>query len=183
MKHLAGVSVEELNKDKKGIRVKALLEHGFLTLADVAAATDFQLASIHGISQDGAQEIKRRTTEYIAQTRKVTKLRLSADNQSVLQSHLVRAIAIYRKEAEKMTECKALYKAYRAKTLQALSDISYGICNDLKWFFTSSQSKQKAEVAYAVLHDKESAEFSKRAETLLWQINQIKSITQAQAWE
>ena len=49
--------VEELGRSKRGLRVKALREHGYNTVADVAAASVHSLASVYGISEDTALEV------------------------------------------------------------------------------------------------------------------------------
>ena len=48
---LKEVSIDELNRDKRGIRIKALREHGYHTIADIAPASVHSIASIHGISE------------------------------------------------------------------------------------------------------------------------------------
>ena len=38
---LREIPIEEINRDKRGFRVKALRDHGYTTLADVASASVF----------------------------------------------------------------------------------------------------------------------------------------------
>ena len=47
IKILRGIPVEEINRDKRGFRVKALREHGFATIADLSAASVHSLSLIH----------------------------------------------------------------------------------------------------------------------------------------
>ena len=49
---LKDIPVEELNRDKRGIRIKLLREHGYQSIADIVGASVFSLASINGISDD-----------------------------------------------------------------------------------------------------------------------------------
>ena len=55
IKILREIPVEEINRDKRGFRVKTLREHGFSNLADLSAASVYSIASVHGISEDSAQ--------------------------------------------------------------------------------------------------------------------------------
>ena len=56
---LSGIPVEEINRERRGFRVKALRDSGFSTIADLAAASVYNIASVHGISEDSAYSIKR----------------------------------------------------------------------------------------------------------------------------
>ena len=50
LKILQGIPIEEINRNKRGFRVKALRDNGYETLADLAAASVYNLSAIHGIS-------------------------------------------------------------------------------------------------------------------------------------
>ena len=63
---LAGVPVDELNRDKKGIRVKMLHDAGFHTVADVLNAPEYRISAINGISPEGARAIKQAAQELAA---------------------------------------------------------------------------------------------------------------------
>ena len=51
---LKEVPVEEINRDRKGFRTKTLRDYGYNTLADLAAASEFALEAIDGISPSAA---------------------------------------------------------------------------------------------------------------------------------
>ena len=59
LKVLRDIPIEEINRDKHGFRVKALRNHGYRTIADIAPASVHSIASVHGISEDTAYSIKR----------------------------------------------------------------------------------------------------------------------------
>ena len=59
---LQTVPVDELNRNKKGIRVKMLHDAGLHTIADVINAPEYRISSINGISPEGAVTIKRSAT-------------------------------------------------------------------------------------------------------------------------
>ena len=57
MAMMEDIAVEELNRDKKGIRVKALRDHGYNNYADILTARDYDLSAVRGISEDTALEV------------------------------------------------------------------------------------------------------------------------------
>lgn len=57
MAMMEDIAVEELNRDKKGIRVKALRNHGYNNYADILTARDYDLSAVRGISEDTASPI------------------------------------------------------------------------------------------------------------------------------
>lgn len=78
---LSTIPVEEINRDRSGIRVKLLRDNGYSTIADLNKASIHSLAKLNGISDDGAVQIKKICDEITARTRKETKLSISADNR------------------------------------------------------------------------------------------------------
>ena len=71
------VSVEELNRDRRGIRVKALTENGFETFGDLRSVSVYDIADVNGISEDTAYTIKRKVDEFSEKIRREIKIRLS----------------------------------------------------------------------------------------------------------
>ena len=82
MKILREVPVEELNREKRGIKIKLLQEAGFDSVADVYSASAYNLSSIRGISQESAQLIKKLSDNIAYQARQGAKIRISTDNKS-----------------------------------------------------------------------------------------------------
>ena len=46
---LADIPIEEINRNKQGFRVKSLKNYGYRTIADIATASVYSIASVHGI--------------------------------------------------------------------------------------------------------------------------------------
>jgi uncharacterized lipoprotein YehR (DUF1307 family) len=57
---LSTIPVEEINRDKNGIRVKLLRDNGYSTIADLNRASIHSLAKLNGISDDGAASVLSR---------------------------------------------------------------------------------------------------------------------------
>ena len=74
---LKKVPIEELNRDRKGIKVKALRDYGYHNIADIASASTYQISSINGIGPESAYTIRAEADRIINQTKKNTKVRIS----------------------------------------------------------------------------------------------------------
>ena len=179
---LKEVSIDELNRDKRGIRIKALREHGYHTIADIAPASVHSIASIHGISEDRAYEIKRLVNEIVSATRQGAKIRLSEDNKTAEATKVVAAISKLRNSEPHIIECRKLLR-------NAKENIEYGIedllpaTGGLKWFFTSGAKKKKAIAAYDVLSTLMNGGYAKKAQENLERLEDINATTGSAAWQ
>ena len=81
LKLMRDIPVEEVNREKRGIRVKALRESGYTTYADILTASVYQLSTVRGISEDGARVVKRIVSDASEMAQKTTKLRLSVETK------------------------------------------------------------------------------------------------------
>jgi hypothetical protein len=179
---LKEVPIDELNRDKRGIRIKALREHGYHTLADIAPASVHSIASIHGISEDRAYAIKRLVNEIVSATRQGAKIRLSEDNKTAEATKVVAAISKLRNSEPYIIECRKLLR-------NAKENIEYGIedllpaTGGLKWFFTSGAKKKKAIAAYDVLSTLMNGGYAKKAQENLERLEDINATTGSAAWQ
>ena len=69
LKVLADIPIEEINRDKRGIRVKALKDYGYRTIADISTASVYSIASVHGISEDAAYTIKSIVNDIVSKAK------------------------------------------------------------------------------------------------------------------
>ena len=150
LRTLQGVPVEEINRDKLGIRVKALRDAGFATVADVANATVYQLAAVYGISEEGAQTIRRVVDNYVKEVQKGTRVRLSLDDRTRGATALVETVALYLRLMPMVDECARLYQSTAEEQRRLTADLAPA-ANGLTWLFTSRQRKDAAEAAYRAL--------------------------------
>ena len=81
VKILSDIPVEELNRGKRGFRVRALRDSGFNSVADVYAASVYSLASVYGISEDSAYAIKSVANDIASKSHEGIKIKLSSDNK------------------------------------------------------------------------------------------------------
>jgi hypothetical protein len=102
---LRDIPIEEINREKRGFRVKALRESGYNTIADVATTSVYSLASVYGISSDAAFSIKRIADDIVSKARQGTKIKLSTDNKTKETTQLITAISKYNRSIPVVNDC------------------------------------------------------------------------------
>ncbi len=179
---LREIPIEEINRDKKGLRVKALRDSGYNTVADVAVASLYSLESIHGISHEAAQAIKDATAEIISTTRKNIKVKLSADDKSPAASRVVLAVSKYKQAAPFIYESQELQEDYSLSIEKHISALAPAV-NGIKWFFTSEAKKRVTLEAYDALSGMLNGRYAKTITNNLRSINKILHISGNDAWK
>lgn len=177
---LQGISVEELSNEQSGIKVKTLLDAGFLNYADLHKATVRDLYSIQGISVNGAQNIKFILDQFIEKASKKVKIRLSFDDKNPEATALVQAVAIYKKTRPIFDACQQLLQQ-TAPAGDCMRDLEPGL-GTLKWIFTGREKKQKAEAAYTALQQYVAGDFPLQVEQAVAALEQAKNTSAEQAW-
>lgn len=152
LKILRGIPVEELNRDKMGIRTKALREHRYNTMADVYVASVYNITSIRGISEDSAYTIKRIANSFAQKAQKEIKIRLSADDKNLHATKLVQAISTYKNSVPHSEACHELLFLNKEEIGYAIEALRPAT-SDFKWLFTSKANKGRAEAAYTRLNE------------------------------
>ena len=82
MNVLREIPVDELAKQKKGLKIKPLLDNGYRTVADIYSSSPYSLAYIRGISHDAAYTIIRIAKDFANKTFKEIHIKLSTDNKT-----------------------------------------------------------------------------------------------------
>jgi len=181
-KLLKDVPIEEINHDKKGIRIKALRDAGYNTVADVVSDSVHSISSVYGISEDAAYTIKRVAKEYVYTVRKRTKIRISTDNKTIESNRLIKAICEYRNNLPIADYCEKLHDYYYDDIQRASSDLAIGQSN-LKWIFSSKAKKQKAVAAYEYLNDLRNGGFASYFNDKSEQFHNLKPVSVESAWQ
>ncbi len=181
-KILKDIPVEEINRDKRGFRVKALREYGFSNIADIISASVYSIASVQGISEDGAYDIKRIANKLSYQASKDIKIKLSLDNKTPAATELVSAICKYKRSLEPAESCHKILMENSQKIKYALEDILSGQ-SVFKWIFTSKLKKQRAEDAYKFLKNLSEGEYARAVQKVLYELESVRNISGSDAWE
>jgi len=179
---LKEIPIDELGRDRSGLRIKNLKDSGYLTIADIASEGTYALASVQGISEDGARTIKRIAQDYADRARQDVKLKISADSRTQRNTELISAIYRYRSSKALSAEASDLYESYSRKIGYDIEDLEPSK-KSLKWFFSSSQVKKKAEDAYAELTSLINGDYGKRAEEVCRGLRKLDHLEDGEAWE
>lgn len=164
-KILEGISVDELNRDGAGLRIKSLKDAGFNTIADVMEATNSQLANVNGISPEGAGIIKNISRGFVNQVRDGVRIRLSVDNKTPEATALVCFLYKYIKINPIYDETVSLLDVYMTPVYEALKKLEPSK-GTFKWLFTSKSGKADAEGAYALLQELMQGEYGLKGKDL-----------------
>lgn len=182
LKLMEKIPVEEVNRDKHGIRVKALRDSGYVTYADMLTSSIYQLAAIRGISEDGARIIKRIVSEAADKASTTTKLRLSADNRTEDMTRLITAVSQYQQAKPLAEESNRLSQQYSNTIQNALEDIKVST-GTFRWLFASRQTKQNAIESYKLLEETLHGEYGQTAERLQSGSVAIEALAEDDAWD
>ena len=178
---LKEIPVEELNRDKRGIRVKTLRDHGYQTVADVHFASWAELEAINGISDTGASEIKKFTQELTEQARQGVRIRLSTDNKSDEATRLVLVLSQWIRCHETAENCARLLDSQEQSVRGAIRDLAPSK-NILRWLITSKDNKLKAQGAYQYLAGIMTQGYGPEAKETIEKLQAIQNPSVEDAW-
>lgn len=179
---LADIPIEEINRDKRGFRVKPLKSYGYKTIADIAESSAYSIASVHGISKDTAYLINRVVNDIVSKTRQEVKIKLSLDNRSKEATALVLALYKYQCSQSIADESRQLLNENKEAIDYAVEDLNRAT-GSLKWLFSSKAKKQKAADAYNTLVNLVDGAYGREAETQISSADIIDRSSNSEAWQ
>lgn len=162
---LREVPIEEVNRDKAGFRVKTLRDAGFTTMADIYAASTYQLSSLNGVSDNAAFSLKRIAKKYLEDAKEGVKIKLSADDRNKAATELVKAIYSYRRKSATVTELDRLIQG-RQEALNEATNVLVALENGVQWLFYSEDQRAELRTAYAEIQDAVTGEYGKAVSKL-----------------
>lgn len=178
---LRGIPVEEINRGRLGLRVKALRESGYDSVADIYSASVYELASIYGISENGAYSIKHIADDMAKQADEGIKIHLSLDNKTAASGKLLLSVLRYRKARSYRDACQRLLYQYSDHIEQAIEDLDIAK-SGFRWFFASKAKKEQAITAYDTLRGRLKGNFTEEARNILGNLQTIETLEASDAW-
>lgn len=140
---LSGMSVDELSRDRRGIRVSALKNAGIENLGQLYKRSKGSLENIDGIGQTNAAMIYS-TVQTIASTaREGMRLRLSADEESPELLRLIPLLHRYAAASHARMAAEELLADFGEEIDLALS-VSAPARSAFGWLFSSGRTRQYA---------------------------------------
>lgn len=178
---LREIPVEELAREKSGLKVKYLRDSGYNNLADILGASHAQLTLIYGISEDAAYSIKDICNKYAQKLNKDIKIKLSLDNQTRASTEVVQAIYKYLKNTEQLIRFDELNNEYGInieKAFKKLNCIGSSIC----WPFLADDEINNAQFRYKYIEDTLSPIYIPNANEILKHLDEIKNLDTSSSW-
>lgn len=149
---LESIPVEELNRGKKGIRVKLLRTHGYNSYADVYYASVYSLSKIKGISEEKAHLIKNIVSGTLEATKDEIKLKLSVDHKTSETTEIILNTLKLKNNNNQCIEFDKIYEENIQKREEALDNLK-AAKGFFRWLFTSSDGKNAAIESYDYLQN------------------------------
>lgn len=177
---LRAIPLEELNREKRGIRVAALRSSGYENFQDLDQASLQELAAVNGISDDGAGEIKFLINTMVYDLKKDLKIRLSGDQSCSQANDLILSLLKYQKIQKIAPRCLSIGRTMEPEISRAMEDLPKS-SNPLRWLFTSREKKEKALRAYEYLQREETQGYAPEAGRLTAEAEAIRSISAEEA--
>ena len=138
---LSGMSVDELSRDKRGIRISALKNAGIENLGQLHRRSRAALESIEGIGQANAALIHSTVRTIAGTARESMHLRLSAEDKSKELSRLLPLLHRYSAAAQPRMAAEELLADFGDEVDIALS-VSKKALSPLAWLFSSAADKK-----------------------------------------
>ena len=183
LKLLRDIPVEEINRGKRGFRVKTLHESGYHTMADLSSATVSMLASIRGISWEKALAMKNIANNMTNQVRQGLKIRLSVDEKTPAIRISISALHHYQKEQPCAKTCRQLlHSTEQEKIVNSIQNLLPGT-SGVRWFFTGKAKKQLAAEAYHYLSGLLAGEYSRKVHDTITSFQTIEKGGPEEAWK
>ena len=138
---LKTIPVEEINRNKKGFRIKALRDAGYTTVADLYTASAYQLATVYGISEDSSYSIKSIAKDLAVEARRDAKIKISVDNKTKEATKLVAELFKYKQYVKALEALDKLNSDYSHSIKAAVSDLQ-SVGSGIYWTFFNDNKKE-----------------------------------------
>ncbi len=180
---LSEVPVEEINRERGGFRAKTLRDAGYTTMADIYAAAPYQLAALHGVSDNAAYAMKHIAKQLLEEAREGVKIKLNADDRSKQATELVRSIYTYRLKNIARDGLDKLLRENRPRAEQA-KGILTSVGSGMPWLFYSEVQREDVRASYTHLNTLAEGEYAKNVTALTATLSaEGQSVTAETAWD
>ena len=179
---LKEIPVEEINRGKKGIRIKSLIDGGYTNVADIYTYSATQLSYIQGISYSAALSIKEEADEIVKHANNNIKIKLSTDNKNLITDKVVLSVYRYKTLKELINNKNNLIKLYQTSIDNAITAMKK-ISNGVLYYFSDLEEKNNYLLEYKylknVIFDDEFAVNSKK---IINDYYKLKTLNVSEAW-
>ena len=179
---LKSLPLEELNRDKNGIKIQALKDFGYTSIANVYDCTHRYLVQMPGIGEKGAYQIEAICDRILKDTRQNMKIRLTTDKKTFYTTQTVYAIYKY-KEKKKILDEKIKLDEELTVKIEEDFKLFNELGNGIKYYFSTKEEKQESIAKYNWLKTNIKEEgFCTRAKELLKQYEDAGRKSKFETW-
>ena len=173
IKVLENISIDELNRDKSGIRISALKNAGYTNIRQLCGLSLYHLMNISGIGEDGANKIVRRVHELELHAKRLAKVRLQTKDKNSDATQIVVAIAVMMNTRQIVKQADTIYSAnHNDLTVNIKSAKKLG--STIRWWFTSKEKKMSRIASLVYLEGIINQGFASEAQSLASSFSTIK---------
>ena len=179
---LRGMDVENINRDKLGIRVASLRAAGIENMEQLCALTADQINAVKGIGDEAAWLIFTMAGRIRREAETGLKLRLSLDDRNEDATKLLHTAKSAMLTDNAVQEAQALYDGYHEALTAAYQDAKPA-AGSFGWLFLPGEKKQKALDAALYLYDMLAGEYGERVRALLKAYDARETPEESRVWE
>lgn len=153
MAHLATIPIERLKEATEGrLRLGALRESGYRTVADIASLQPSRLRAIPGVGEQTALQTIAAARHLAKTVEETIAVRLDAENRPASHAGLLRALRAY-EDADRLTSPLRNDAERLVAEAALLIDASTKAASRWKWLFSGRKSRNQAMTAARALDE------------------------------
>ena len=179
---LRGMDVENINRDRLGIRVASLRAAGVTDMQTLCNLTVDQINEIKGIGDNAAYLIYTIAGRIRQEVSAGLKVRISIDDRNEESTRLLHVLKSEMLCGPSIREAQSLYDSYHGGIVEAYAD-ARPAASAFRWLFTSAEKKKKAADAALYLYGLLTGEYGQRADALLKSYSGREGQSDESVWE
>ena len=180
-KTLEELEIEQLNRDKSGIRLNALVDAGVTTVAQAVDMSLQELIDLKGVGEQSAYKIKAAVNRIVQGIEQTTPVRISADNPGAWDKELVNALFTPVNGAQLRSSVLKIFEASHSRIIQQAESVKIAF-SSLRWSFASKENKRAAAMAFEQLMELADGEYCIVADELLRRYDALVNTAEGDRW-
>ena len=178
---LRGMDVENINRDRLGLRVASLRAAGITNMEQLCGLTADQINEIKGIGDEASWLIYTIAGRIRQEVRAGLKVRVSLDDRNEAATRLLLAVKNAMGSSEAVKQAQGLYDAYHAAVKAAYEDAKPA-AGTVRWLFASAEKKKAATDAALYLYGLLTGEFGEKVRDTISLYDAREIPNEAEVW-
>ena len=179
---LRGMDVENVNRDKLGIRVASLRAAGIDNMEKLCALSMDQINAVKGIGDDAALLIYTIAGRIRRETATNLKVRVDPEDKNAASTNLLIAAKASMETASASRKARELYDEYH-NAIEAACFAAKPAAGTLRWLISPAEKKQEALNAAQYLYELLTGDYGERVRAVLKEYDAREILAQDTVWE